>query len=149
MALNSYVARLSSSQVANIAVDNHIEFDIDDGGSSIVTLSAGFGQAQGLFTVQRTGLYLINYSVRMGITNDVAKLELRDHPGTSQLLDIAGFPLTTFISDDATTNECETTNNSSIFSLTVGQIIKIAWAVVGSPVNLTQQFTAFSILEVG
>lgn len=129
--------------------DNHIEWNIDDGGTSIVTLSAGVGQAQGLFTVQQTGRYVIDYSVRMGINEGQAYFELRQHPGTSALLDINGNPLETQLSDNAGTNDCECTNNSSVFDLTSGDVIKVAWILIANAIEVSEEYTAFTMMRIG
>ena len=151
MPLLTYTARLSAAQLTNMAADNHIEFDIDDASSTIATVSTGVGQANGLFTIQKTARYIIDYSVRMRLDEVQAYLELRTHPGTSPLLDIAGRNLVVQNSDDSPTDDCECPNNSSIFDLTAGDVIKVAWISVPAiaALEVSFLFTAFSMMEIG
>lgn len=44
-------AELSANQTANLAVDDHVEFDTKSTDSGHITLSTGTGQANGIFTV--------------------------------------------------------------------------------------------------
>lgn len=44
-------ARLSANQTANLAANNHVEFDTKSADSGHITLSTGTGQANGIFTI--------------------------------------------------------------------------------------------------
>lgn len=69
-------ATLSASQTANLAVNNHVEFDTKSADSGHITLSTGTGQANGLFTVP-AGVWVVSARVFAAFANSTAILALQ------------------------------------------------------------------------
>lgn len=149
MALNNYCTRLAANQTSNLALNDHVEFSIDGGTGGIATVSTGVGQAQGLITINQTGRFSIDIEMRMTINEGICELEVRSHPGTSPILDINGNPLVISVMDNFATDEASCSFNSSIFDLTSGDVIKLAFRASLNAVNATQQYCAFTMLELG
>lgn len=69
-------ATLSANQTANLAANNHVEFDTKSADSGHIALSTGTGQANGLFTVP-AGVWVVSSRVFAAFANSTAILALQ------------------------------------------------------------------------
>lgn len=147
MAAPSYTARLSADQTTNLAIGNHWELDLDDN-PAVASVSTGAGQANGLVTVNRTGLYIVEFSWRITINESSYEAVLRSHPSNADLLDVAGQNLAILANDDSNTTVTEITGQSSIFSLTAGDVIKVDFRAGANLVAVNHEFTQLTLVAV-
>jgi hypothetical protein len=113
-------ARLSANQVANLAVNDHVEYDLTDVRGTRISMATGAGQADGIFTFRGGMVYEISFAVRAAITpvvNGTFGLILRTNPGNVDILDDAGGLMNVnMTATNGTTNA--TTMSSGIYKAT-------------------------------
>lgn len=69
-------ARLSANQTANLAANNHVEFDTKSADSGHITLSTGTGQANGIFTIP-PGVWVIFAGVLVSFNAATGAMSLK------------------------------------------------------------------------
>jgi len=84
------IATLSSAQTTNVNVNNHIEWDSSSSRGTAIALSAGAGQAAGIFTLQPGKTYEIH--AHLGATTNEGSSQSRWtlHPADTPLIDDTG-----------------------------------------------------------
>lgn len=140
-------ARLSANQTSNVAVGQHVEFDLSDT-TGIATLATGAGQADGLITINETGDYYAYYCLQ-GRTTGFLTFRLFFHPSNAPVLDRAGINMSVTMMGRQSTDTSPAGNISSIVSLTAGDVIKVGVVSnVGTFSFIHFQFSSLVLLKV-
>ena len=147
MSIDHYVARLSASQNANFAVNDHIEFDTEAGVGGLASVSTGAGQANGIFTINETGIYVLSIFVFASAVNGSFTIVPRT-AGDVDITDATGQILRVYSDDNVGTDATEAAGHQTIFQFTAGDTLKFA---LETSINITlfiENGTAFSLLKL-
>lgn len=150
MATDHYIARPSVDLITGrITVGNHIEYDTESGVGNLATVSTGVAQSNGIFTINESGIYAVLFSMRCRCNNGFIGCGLYDDNTGLLIPDVAGIQLRNFTDDDRTTGDTtEMATAQSIFEFTAGDLIRIEFDLVSSPVTVYSDGTVFEMLRV-
>jgi hypothetical protein len=87
----------AAEQVANLALNDHAEYNTFSRRGTRMNMTTGAGQANGIFTFTAGMVYQIAFGVRALITAGaagIAQFTLRTNPGAANVLDDNGQPMT-------------------------------------------------------